>query len=187
VTTAHRTRFALPALLALAIALSATLPAAAGESKPWEPKEMVVGTLPLDDFATVLPAWQERADRFVPYPDVIELLKGSAPAEIDVIFGSWCSDSYEQVPYLVTALKAAGNPSLTLTLIGVDRQKEEPEGRGKAAGVKRVPTIVVKRQGEEIGRVIETPSTATLDRDVAMILNGIPLPPKPDAGDGAKK
>jgi hypothetical protein len=53
--------------------------------------------------------------------------------------------------------------------------------------VKRVPTIVVKRQGEEIGRVIETPSTATLDRDVAMILNGIPLPPKPDAGDGAKK
>jgi hypothetical protein len=148
---------------------------------------MVVGTLALADFATVLPLWQERGDKYVPYPDVIELLKSAPPAEIEVIFGSWCSDSFEQVPYLVTALKAAGNPSLTLTLVGVDRKKDEPEGRGKAAGVKRVPTIVVRRNGEEIGRVIETPSTATLDRDVAMILNGIPLPPKPGADDGAKK
>lgn len=178
----------MPALLVLlAIALSAALPAAAGEAKPWEPKEMVVGTLPLADFGTALPAWQERADKYVPYPDVIELLKGAAPAEIEVIFGSWCSDSFEQVPYLVTALKIAGNPSLALTLVGVDRKKDEPEGRGKAAGVKRVPTIVVRRHGEEIGRVIETPSTATLDRDVAMILNGIPLPPKPGADDGAQK
>lgn len=178
----------MPALLVLlAIALSAVLPASAREPEPWEPKEMVVGTLAPADFATVLPLWQERGDRYAPYPDVIELLKGAAPAEIEVIFGSWCSDSFEQVPYLLTALKTAGNPSLTLTLVGVDRQKNEPEGRGKAADVKRVPTIVVRRNGEEIGRVIETPSTATLDRDVAMILNGIPLPPKPDAGDGAKK
>ena len=184
--TAPRTRFARPALLALAVALSAPFLAAAGEPKPWEPKEMVLGTLPLADFAAVLPAWQERADKYVPYPDVIELLKGAAPAEIEVIFGSWCSDSFEQVPYLVTALRLAGNRSLTLTLVGVDRKKDEPEGRGKAADVKRVPTIVVRRNGEEIGRVIETPSTATLDRDVAMILNGIPLPPKPDAEDGAK-
>ena len=184
---APHARFTLLALPALAIALSAALPAAAGEPKPWEPKEMVVGTLALADFATVLPLWQERGDKYVPYPDVIELLKGSAPAEIEVIFGSWCSDSFEQVPYLVTALKAAGNPSLALTLVGVDRKKDEPEGRGKAADVKRVPTIVVRRAGEEIGRVIETPSTATLDRDVAMILNGIPLPPKPGAEDGAKK
>jgi hypothetical protein len=177
-----------PALLVLlAIALSAALPAAAGDPAPWEPKAMVVGTLPLADFGTVLPAWQLRAEQYVPYPDVIELLKGSAPAEIEVIFGSWCSDSFEQVPYLVTALKAAGNPSLALTLVGVDRKKDEPEGRGKAAGVKRVPTIVVRRNGEEIGRVIETPSTATLDRDVAMILNGIPFPPKPGAEDGAPK
>lgn len=178
----------MPALLVLlAIALSAALPATAGETKSWEPKEMVVGTLPLADFGTVLPAWQERAEQYVPYPDVIELLKGAAPAEIEVIFGSWCSDSFEQVPYLVTALKAAGNPSLTLTLVGVDRKKDEPEGRGKAADVKRVPTIVIRRNGEEVGRVIETPSTATLDRDVAMILNGIPLPPKPGADDGAAK
>ncbi|MCU0231082.1 MAG: hypothetical protein MUC67_06855, partial [Acidobacteria bacterium] len=89
----------MPALLVLlAIALSAALPAAAGEAKPWEPKEMVVGTLPLADFGTALPAWQERAEQYVPYPDVIELLKGAAPAEIEVIFGSWCSDSFEQVP-----------------------------------------------------------------------------------------
>ena len=177
--TAPRTRFARPALLALAVALSAPFLAAAGEPKPWEPKEMVLGTLPLADFAAVLPAWQERADRYVPYPDVIELLKGAAPAEIEVIFGSWCSDSFEQVPYLVTALRLAGNPSLTLTLVGVDRKKDEPEGRGKASDVKRVPTIVVRRHGDEIGRVIETPATATIDRDVAMILHGIPFPPKP--------
>jgi len=171
----------LPALAALlATGALSSLPSPAAEPKPWEPAEMVVGTLPLADFAAALPAWQERADLYVPYPDVIELLRSAGPAEIEVLFGSWCSDSFEQVPYLLTALKAAGNPSLTLTLVGLDRQKDEPAGRGKAAGVKRVPTIVITRNGEEIGRVIETPSTATLDRDVAMILNGIPLPPKPE-------
>ncbi len=179
-----RARFALPLL---AIALFAALPGTAGEPEPWEPKEMVVGTLPLADFATVLPAWQERADKYVPYPDVLELLRSAPPAEVDVFFGSWCSDSFEQVPLLVTALKSAGNPGLTLTLIGIDRGKDEPEGRGKAAGVKRVPTIVVRRAGEELGRMIESPASATIDRDVAMILNGIPLPPKPGADDGAKK
>lgn len=175
-------RFAsLPVLVALLTAEALSLlPSAAKEREPWEPAEMIVGTLPLADLPTVLPAWQERAEKYVPYPDVIELLKSAPPAEIEVLFGSWCSDSFEQVPYLLTALEAAGNPSLTLTLVGLDRKKDEPEGRGKAAGVTRVPTIVVTRNGEEIGRVTETPATATIDRDVAMILNGIPLPPKPE-------
>jgi len=184
VTTAPHAR---SALLALAIASLVAFPAVAGEPKPWEPKEMVVGTLALSDFALALPAWQERGEKYVPYPDVIELLRSAPAAEIDVFFGSWCGDSFEQLPLLLTALKAAGNPGLTVTLIGVDRAKDEPQGRGKAAGVKRVPTIVVRRGGEELGRMIETPSSATIDRDIAMILNGIPLPPKPGADDGAKK
>src|SRR5919206_81743 len=40
-----------------------------------------------------------------------------------------------------------------------------------------VPTMIVERGRNEIGRVVETPATATVEQDIATILAGETLPP----------
>lgn len=140
--------------------------------KPWSPAVPVVGPLPLEAYAERLPMWEQRARSWKVAPETLELLRTAPPARIEVVFGSWCPDSYDHVPPLVAALRAADNADLELELTGVDRQKQDPTGAAARLGVTRVPTVVVLRAGAEVGRVIETPA-ATMDLDVARILHAV--------------
>ncbi|REL30356.1 thioredoxin family protein [Thalassotalea euphylliae] len=83
----------------------------------------------------------------------------SLPSNIslDVYFGAWCHDSQREVPRLLKALSV--NPNITTKLIALDIRKQEPQGRATASGVKYTPTIIVKQDGEEVGRIIERPKT----------------------------
>lgn len=74
---------------------------------------------------------------------------------LDIYFGTWCHDSQREVPRLLKALSV--NPNITAKLIALDIRKQEPQGRAKASGVKYTPTIIVKLNGEEVGRIIERP------------------------------
>jgi hypothetical protein len=135
----------------------------------WVPDVHVVGTLPLEQLGERLPEWERAVRAHRPSAEVVESLSTAPPARIEVLFATWCSDSYDHVPPLLSALRAAANPGLKVELIGLDRDKLEPEGRGLLRNVRRVPTVVVLRDGRELGRIVETPAT-TMERDVAQLL-----------------
>ncbi|MFY0532158.1 TlpA family protein disulfide reductase [Nannocystis pusilla] len=73
-----------------------------------------------------------------------------------VIFGTWCGDSRREVPRLWRALDAAG-PDLPFTLkyVGVDRQKTAPGFDKEGLDLRYVPTVIVVRDGREVGRIVE--------------------------------
>ncbi len=131
--------------------------------------EAPVGEIDPARLDEVLPAWEEAARAWKPAPDVVRALREAGPATIEVFFGAWCGDSAEHVPPLLAALRAAGNPRLRILLLALDREKHEPGGRARARGIERVPTVIVLRDGREVGRIVETPRT-TMDRDVAGLL-----------------
>lgn len=147
-----------------------------GEPHSWEPASPVLGQLPLDQFPQVLPEWEKAALAYKPAPEAVEALKKAAPARIEAIFGSWCADSYDHLPPLIAAWRQAANPRLELVLIGVGRGRIDPEGIIPRRAIERFPTVVVVRDGEEIGRVVETPA-ATMEVDVARILSRAPAKP----------
>jgi len=158
-----------PVLLVSLLALAAGLSWAQSEPPArheWEPAAPVLGPLPLERFAEVLPAWEQAVVAAQPARDVLSLLRTAGPTRIVVYFGSWCGDSFEHLPPLVAALRAADNPNLELELIGLDRRKNAPDSW---AGIEAVPTVIVYRDGAELGRVVETPKS-TMDRDVAVIV-----------------
>jgi hypothetical protein len=62
--------------------------------------------------------------------------------QITILLGTWCSDSQREVPKLMKILDA----------------------------IKKVPTIVVEKYGKEIGRIIETPQSGSLERDLLDII-----------------
>ena len=165
---------------ALFLALALVMPATAGEETrtppPWAPAEAIVGPLPLEEFALRLPLWEEKAHGWTVAPETLERLRRAKPARIEVVFGSWCQDSYDHLPPLVAAFRAAANPGLQLMLVGVDRKKQDPTGAAARLGVTRVPTVVVFRDDGELGRVVETPAT-TMDLDVARLLHAVRTDP----------
>jgi thiol-disulfide isomerase/thioredoxin len=89
---------------------------------------------------------------------------------IIVVMGTWCEDSHREVPRLFKILEAVDFPDNKLTMIAVNRKKEAPSGEEGIYNIQKVPTIIVKKYGKEIGRIIESPNTGYLERDLVDIL-----------------
>jgi len=107
-----------------------------------------------------------------------EPIKGLA---IEAYIGTWCGDSRRQIPRLLKALDAAGFDEKRLAMVGLsDRDMEFKQSPGRPERkrlVHRTPTIVLLRDGVEIGRIVETPAT-TLEADLLAIVESRGPEPK---------
>lgn len=86
-------------------------------------------------------------------------------AEITVYLGTWCSDTRRELARLWRALDEVGViSSMEISYIGVDRDLQEPRELVAGIGLQLVPTFVVRRNGQEVGRVVEmAPNGIELD------------------------
>ena len=89
---------------------------------------------------------------------------------ITLVMGTWCEDSHREVPRFMKILEAVNYPEQKLEVLAVNRKKESPNGDEVRLNVQRVPTIILKKYGKEIGRIIENPETGYIERDLLQIL-----------------
>ncbi|MGD8376922.1 MAG: hypothetical protein PVF68_12330 [Acidobacteriota bacterium] len=167
------------AVLVLFLAAVAAL-TTAGARADEEPPKLLGRITPADLREEPYSGWfEEGYDAYVPNPDVTAALRaaGAAGVEVTVFFGTWCPDSRREVPRLLKLLQTLQFPKERLTLVAVDnaegRRKTSPGGEEKGMRVYRVPTIIVLRDGAEIGRIVEHP-VRSLERDLLAILTGRP-------------
>ncbi|HKG23674.1 MAG TPA: thioredoxin family protein, partial [Blastocatellia bacterium] len=126
-----------------------------------------------------VPVWRSLMEAYKPAPEAVSALRAAnAEAAVTVVLGSWCPDSKNYVPRLLKALHEAGNDRLRVNIIGIDSQFHDPMATIQQRGITNVPTLIVERGGREIGRVVETPASETMEQDLAAILNG-KQPPHP--------
>lgn len=85
------------------------------------------------------------------------------------VVGTWCSDSRREVPRMFRLMQITNISPETMRMIGVDRDMMSPGGENITLKVERVPTFIFYRDGEEIGRIIETPY-ASLEKDMLGII-----------------
>ncbi|MBC7387098.1 MAG: thioredoxin family protein [Cryobacterium sp.] len=84
--------------------------------------------------------------------------------DVEVYFGSWCGDSQEHVPPFLALV----NAPKSLKLIALDRHKTFP-GFVNSAKIERLPTFIFRRNGNEIGRITETPTKSILEDTLAIL------------------
>lgn len=89
---------------------------------------------------------------------------------LTVVMGTWCEDSHREVPRLMKILEELKYPDQKLTIIAVNRKKESPSGEEGVYNVQKVPTIIVQKYGREIGRIIESPKSGFIERDLLEIV-----------------
>jgi thiol-disulfide isomerase/thioredoxin len=116
---------------------------------------------------------------FQPNQGIIEELSEYFKKEeyqIDVYFGTWCSDSQREVPHLIKILKEAEFNLQNLRLIGVDEDKIVPdvsEAKRKELDITNVPTMIIYKDGKELNRFVEY-AQETLEEDLLKIFSGQP-------------
>ncbi|MFL6291514.1 MAG: TlpA family protein disulfide reductase, partial [Thermoanaerobaculia bacterium] len=125
-----------------------------------------------EQIESAVPEWVQAEVEAQPDAETARSLAAVAPgAEVTVFLGTWCSDSRREVPRLWKALAEAGfDVPFEVHYIGVDRGKKEPASELSANDVRYLPTFIVRRDGRETGRIVET-SPNGIERDLLSLLN----------------
>jgi hypothetical protein len=108
-----------------------------------------------------------------PAAEAIAALASVTPgAEITIVLGLWCGDSRRELSRFFRALDAMGSePPFSIRYIAVDRAKEAPGGAIDGLDIRYVPTFIVRRDGAELGRVVES-APRGLETELASLLRG---------------
>ena len=91
-------------------------------------------------------------------------------AQYVVFGGTWCEDTQFILPRFFKLQEMAGVSDERITFFGVNRQKQALGNIAAAFGIVNVPTIIVMKEGKEIGRVVEYGKTGKWDKELAEIL-----------------
>lgn len=138
-------------------------------------KKMLIGYCTREAFQdTAFKDWfDESYNSCQPDFEILDKLEGKLDdISITIVMGTWCSDSREQVPSFYKILDEINYPSEKVKLICVDRKKKGLSNEADDLNIELVPTIIFYRNGEEIGRIIETPQES-LEKDLLGIVSNL--------------
>lgn len=93
--------------------------------------------------------------------------------QLIAFMGTWCEDSHHVIPKFYSLLDLAEVSPDRVTLIGVDRNKKTLSHLSEALHVDKVPTIIVLKNGKELGRVIEFGKYGLFDMELGEILKAL--------------
>ena len=121
-----------------------------------------------DAFKSWYPSNQQSYTPPLPVLNAMEAAKDNVQY---VIFGgTWCGDTQAILPKFFKAQVQAGVADKNISFYGVDRQKKTLGNLQAAFGITNVPTIIVMKNGLEVGRVVEYGKTGKWDEELAAIL-----------------
>ncbi|MFZ7110799.1 MAG: thioredoxin family protein [Desulfatiglandales bacterium] len=135
-------------------------------------EEILTGRLSLERLYKEVPVFEENARTYAPQAGPLERIRAiGEETDLILFIGTWCPDSRSEAPKLLKILAMADNPNLALTIMGVDRDKDDGEGLARAHKIERVPTAVFIRGGRELGRIVEHPKRSP-EEDLLEIVTG---------------
>lgn len=109
---------------------------------------------------------------YAPNTDAVNAIKPNASSLHFIVFGgTWCHDTQFILPKFYSLTDAAAVPANNISLIGVDRNKKTLGNLAESLNVVNVPTIIVLKDGKEIGRVVEYGKTGLWDKELGEIIS----------------
>lgn len=136
-------------------------------------QEILIGTVTREGLMSMGDWFQQSYDTYTPDSTTIELIKSHSSNYpwVFIVLGTWCGDSREQVPHFFKVMDALQYPKEQIFLVAVDRDKKAGNFCVGDYNIKLVPTFIITRDGDEMGRIIETP-VQNIEKDFLDILNG---------------
>lgn len=117
-------------------------------------------------------AWFESNKKgYTPEATVVQAMENAKDKISFIVFGgTWCDDTRYILPKFFLLQEMSGFPDNRISFFGVNRAKETPGNITRALGITNVPTIIVMKDGKELGRVVEYGKTGKWDKELAEII-----------------
>lgn len=96
--------------------------------------------------------------------------KAKGKVQFVVFGGTWCEDTQSILPKFFKLQEMSGVEDVSISFFGVNRAKKSLASITEAFNIKNVPTIIVMKDGKELGRVVEYGKTGKWDKELADIL-----------------
>lgn len=148
--------------------------------KPMLLGEIAIEELQQEPFAEW---YQMESDGYEVDTELTNAISNPGQYTYEVFLGTWCGDSRREVPRMEKIFSEMGIDMSNVLIVTLDRDKISPNGEQEGKDIRYVPTLIVNKDNQEIGRIVESPSseTATLESDLFEISLGIP--PVPNYSD----
>ena len=116
--------------------------------------------------------WFDENYAYIPDEETLKALSKKLNDKTIIVFmGTWCDDSKLQVPAFFKILDAINFDENKVQIITMSRDKDTPKKLEEGYDIEFVPTIIVKKDGKELGRIVESP-VDTLEADLLTIASG---------------
>lgn len=117
-------------------------------------------------------------DAYRPNEEMVKDFKSKLKRfRVEVFMGTWCDDSKVYYPQLMKILDQAKFPKQRIVVYAVNESKKSFYGEEVGKDIRFVPTFIFYKGGKEVGRIVESPVSGTLEEDIRMIVHGTPLTP----------
>ena len=108
---------------------------------------------------------------YTPATEIINAMEAAKDKVQFVIFGgTWCEDTQFIIPKFFKLQELSGLPDNSISFFGVNRAKQTLGNIAAAFKITNVPTIIVMKDGKEVGRVVEYGKTGKWDVELAELL-----------------
>ena len=148
-------------------------------------KPMLLGTITIEELQQEpFDEWyQMEFDGYEVDTELTNAISDPGQYTYEVFLGTWCGDSRREVPRMEKIFSEMGIDMSNVLIVTLDRDKVSPGSEQEGKDIRYVPTLIVSKDNQEIGRIVESPSseTATLESDLFEISLGIP--PLPNYSD----
>jgi hypothetical protein len=86
--------------------------------------------------------------------------------------GTWCTDSAREVPKLLKIsdmLRVSHSTELPMSFFALDRSKSNPADLVRGKNIEKVSTFIYYRGDQELGRIVERPTSLFEDDLLAIV------------------
>lgn len=117
--------------------------------------------------------YASNAKSYQPDTAILKTLSKVKTGKLQLIIfgGTWCEDTQFILPKFFKLQEMSGIPDENITFFGVNRNKKSFGHITEALAINNVPTIIVMKDGKELGRVVEYGKTGKWDKELAEIIN----------------
>jgi hypothetical protein len=135
-------------------------------------KPMLIGYTTIEAFSdTSFSVWWDSEYNMydVDSSAVVELQEILKDVQIQIVSGTWCSDSRRELPRFFKILDVIQYPLESVTMISVNREKVGLNDEVDEMQIDFVPTFIFSKNDKELGRIIEMPYDS-LEKDMLEFL-----------------
>ncbi len=131
------------------------------------------GPMTRDEILKARPAWAAVMETYRPRPDVLERIRNFArPLAVEIFFGLDSADSRNLVSQFLRLQELLDPAFIKAAFIAVSPDLKDPSADIQASLVESVPTLIVRVDDRELGRIVGPP-LGSLEEGIEAVLTAL--------------